>query len=376
MASIRTLAAGCERILVLAGVMTLAACEQSGDVADERIAEYRDGMTQSVDCPPEGEIEFVCGITNAEDILRIGDTDWLLASGMAGEGPAAATVQGKLHLVDRRDRSWQVLFPGDAPVFEHDTAQYAQCPGPLDTTNFSAHGLALRNDPAGSTQYRVYMTSHGAREAIEVFQLELAQKPALKWIGCVPLPANVWANSVEILRDGGFMATNFMDPAIGFAPIAAGEANGFVLEWHPGSDVRIIPGTELSGPNGIALSDDERYLYVTAFGSDTVVRFDLAAQPVARQEAALGVVPDNLRWSSDGTLYVAGGNVENACPNDATATCPGWSVWAIGPDTLELQRVTGATGSTGMPAISTALRVGDEVWVGTPRGNRLGILHK
>lgn len=345
-------------------------------VADGRITEHWDGVTKSAACPAENGIEFVCGLTNAEDILRIGATDWLLASGMAGAVPDAAPVQGKLHLVDLRDRSWQLLFPGNAPVFEQDMTLFAGCPGPLDTGNFSAHGLALQNYPAGSTQYRLYMTSHGAREAIEMFLLDLAQGPAVKWIGCVPLPANVWANSVEILGDGGFMATNFMDPAQGFAPIAAGEANGFVLEWHPGGAVEVIAGTELSGPNGIALSDDARYLYVAAFGSDAVVRFDLQETPPGRQEVALGVVPDNLRWTPHGTLYTAGGNVDTACPDAAAASCPGWSVWEINPDTLEASRVAGVTGSTAMPSVSTALLAGAEIWVGTPRGDRVGIVHK
>jgi predicted SnoaL-like aldol condensation-catalyzing enzyme len=351
-------------------------------IADGRIAEHWDGATKVAAaaaanpppaCPGEDGIAYVCGPTNAEDILRIGATNWLLASGMADERPGG--VGGKLHLIDSRDRSWDVLFPGSAPQFAHDTALFPDCPGPLDTANFSAHGLALQNFPAGSTQYRLYMTSHGAREAIEAFVVDASDRPTLTWIGCVPLPETVWANSVVILQDGGFLATKFMDPAAGFAPILAGEANGHVLEWHPGEAVRVVAGTELSGPNGIAVSDDERYLYVAAFGSDTLVRFDRDAQPASSVTVALEVTPDNLRWSEAGTLLTAGSNVENAC-EDATPCPPGWAVWEIAPDTLTAQRVVGMTGSAGMPAVSTALLVGDEVWVGTPRGDKVGILGK
>lgn len=137
----------------------------------------------------------------------------------------------------------------------------------------------------------------------------------------------------------------------------------------------MVPGTELSGPNGIALSDDGNQLYVTAFGGDTIVRFDLDAQPPTRTEATLGVTPDNLRWSPDGTLLTAGGNVEGACfDTNGTACGPGWSVLAIDPATLQAVRLGGMGPNPNMPAVSTALQVGNEIWTGSPRGDRIAIL--
>lgn len=356
-------------------------------IADGRLAEHWDGAAKSAPpsaaaasapaCAAEAGISYVCGLLNAEDILRIGSTDWLLATGMAGNSPAGPATSGTLHLVNARDRSWSVLFPGAEPRLAHDTALYPDCPGPLAVENFSAHGIALQNFPEGSTQYRLYMTSHGAREAVETFLLDLSGVPQLTWTGCVPMPPTVWANSVEILRDGGFMTTQFMDPAVGFAPVQAGENNGRVLEWHPGSPVRFIEGTDLSGPNGLALSDDERYVYVAAFGGRKLVRFDMSTTPVGRTEVELGLVPDNLRWTEAGTLYTAGGNVEGACRDASGADCgPGWSVWEIDPDTLAAHRVLGVAAGSALPAVSSALLVGGEIWIGTPAGDRVGILPK
>src|SRR5690606_41925279 len=110
--------------------------------------------------------------------------------------------------------------------------------------------------------YRLYATSHGALEAIQAFELDVrASEPSVAWVGCVPLPDGVWANSVAIREDGGFVTTKFMeDPSDpqGFQAIQAGEINGEVYGWRPGGDVTAMPGTELSGAKGIELAPDER----------------------------------------------------------------------------------------------------------------------
>lgn len=355
-------------------------------VADGRLVEHWDPATkvtqtaavseQSTTCPEEEGISYICGVLNAEDILRIGETDWVLVSGMAADMPGNPLTNGRLHLVNSQDRSWKELFPGSSPQMAHDTTLYPECPGPLDISNFSVHGITLQNYPAGSSQYRLYITSHGAREAIETFLVDVTAEPSVTWTGCIPLPATTWANSVVILQDGGFMATKFMDPTgSGFEAIRAKEVNGHVLEWHPGGEIAVIAGTELSGPNGIVVSDDERYVYVAVFGGNTLARFDLSTQPAEKVEVELGVVPDNVRWTHEGKLYTAGTNTVDGCFDDAGSPCgPGWSVWEIDPDTMQSRRVTGVGAGAAMPMVSTALLVGDEVWVGTPFGDKVGIL--
>src|SRR5690349_16903578 len=91
----------------------------------------------SPDCTPDGALQFVCGPKNAEDLERLGDTQWLIASGMdgalSGEGGSA---NGKLYLVDHRAKRWQEAFPGNAPAFRHDRTLYGGCPGPVNPKNF------------------------------------------------------------------------------------------------------------------------------------------------------------------------------------------------------------------------------------------------
>ena len=327
-------------------------------------------------CAPSGDLAYVCGPRNAEDIVQIGDSQWLILSGMstAAQGGGTATP-GQLYLVDHDRKTYEPWFPGVVPRLDLDAATFGACPGPLDVQNFSAHGLALRED--GEDTYKLYITSHGAREAIEIFDVDASgAKPAIVWRGCVVLPERTSSNSVAILSDGGFVTTKMMDPTDprGFAGILAGEVSGNVYEWHPGGAVRAVPGTELSGANGIELSPDERWMYVAAIGSREVVRFDRAADPVTKDVVTLDVRPDNLRWTDDGTLYTAGGNF---VPPAQCATPPcatGWSVIEIDPDTLETKRVAGVDQNAALQGASTGLAVGDEIWIGTFRGDRVGYL--
>ncbi len=364
----------------LVAVAALAGCgetpaPEATPAATAPAAAVAQAAAPAAPCVEEAGLAYVCGIINGEDILRL-SSPWLLVSGMNGELAGNAAINGKIHLVNPTDRSWEVLFPGAAPVLEHDAETFSSCPGPLDVGNFSAHGLALKAVGGQAEQYWLYMTSHGAREAIEVFRIDaITEKPTIKWVGCVPMPATSWTNSLVILNDGGFRATQFMDPTgSGMAGVIAKEITGHVFEWHPGGEVTVIAGTELSGPNGIAMSDDERYIYVAAFGTREIVRFDLSTTPAAKQGVPVGVAPDNVRWSSDGTLYTAGGNISEGCGGPDCGA--GWSVWELDPVAMTAAQLTGAGDGVALQGVSSALSVDDEIWFGTYGGDRIAILPK
>ena len=362
--------------LLACAVVGLSACGDASAPAEQEAAAPAVALqAPAAECTGEQGLTYVCGIINGEDILRL-SSPWLLVSGMNGELAGNAAINGKLHLVNPEDRSWEVLFPGATPVLEHDTEMFSACPGPLDVGNFSAHGLALKAVGGQPEQYWLYMTSHGAREAIEVFRIDaVTARPTLKWVGCVPMPATSWTNSLVILDDGGFRATQFMDPTgSGMAGVIAKEITGHVFEWRPGSEVTVIAGTELSGPNGIAMSDDERYIYVAAFGTQEIVRFDLSTTPATKQSVPVGVAPDNVRWSPDGTLYTAGGNITEGCGGPDCGA--GWSVWEVDPVTMTGAQLVGAPDGIAMQGVSSALAVGSEIWVGTYGGDRIAILPK
>lgn len=64
------------------------------------------------ECQAAGEYRFVCGPRNAEDLVLVPETQWIIASGMA---PGAA-----IYLIDSQQKSWTKLYPGDAPLAGSD----------------------------------------------------------------------------------------------------------------------------------------------------------------------------------------------------------------------------------------------------------------
>jgi hypothetical protein len=345
----------------------LAACGALG-LAISQLGVAAQAAPPPAGCAPDGALQFVCGPKNGEDILRLGSR-WLLVSGMDGALTGSEVANGRLYLVDHQAKTWSEAFPGTAPVFRHDRELYGNCPGPVNTRNFSAHGLSLREHTVG--HYRVYVTGHGTREAIEVFEVDATgAAPQVAWVGCVVLPEDVLANSVAILPDWGFVVTKFLDRRVptqqAMAEARQGKPNGVVYEWHPGGKVQAIAGTEMSAPNGIEVSPDGDTLYVAAFGTREFVRFQRSAGGVKRDTIPLDITPDNIRWSQGGKLLTAGGNAPGA------AAGAGWGVIEVDPATLATRRVAGTASSAGMQAISVGTDVGGEIWVGTFSGDRIG----
>ena len=211
------------------------------------------------ECPPVGGLNFLCGPIAAEDLVRMPGTHWIIGSGMSEKGGP-----GRLHLIDADKKTWEILYPGATPQNEFDAKSYASCPGAPDARTFGAHGIAIHDE--GSRRATLLAVNHG-REAVEVFKLDATgAKPAIRWIGCVPMDKNVSLNSVAFLPGGGFVATKFYDPTSkeSFGAIMAHKLTGGVLKWQRGSGTQPVPGTDLSGANGIEVSRDKVETAITA----------------------------------------------------------------------------------------------------------------
>lgn len=330
-------------------------------------------------CDPDSGLTFICGLTNAEDLVQVPDTPWIVASGLA-EG---AHTEGHIYLVNAHDRTVQVLLPGQT-VYQQDTDTFGACPGAPDETKFSAHGISLG---VGSASERpLYVVHHGERESVEVFKLKAgAVAPTLTWVGCVVYPAGVMGNGVAALPGGAFAASNFIstnDPKAA-DKLTAGQPEGGMLIWRPKTGWEEIPeAATISADNGVAASPDGKQLFVAGTGDETVVRLSLAETPGgsagSRAVIKTGFHTDNLRWGSDGFLYAAGARdtVANlfACAPNTTQRCTSpFSVMRIDPVTLQVREVVRHPGGPNFGAASTALRIGDEYWFGTPHGDRIAI---
>jgi hypothetical protein len=325
-------------------------------------------------CKPSGGLEFVCGLKNPEDLVAIPGTSWILASGMA---PGAGITA-----IDTRDGSHSQIYPGSSPAAKHDTL-YTECATPPAAATLETHGLDLR--VAANGRPTLYAVAHGARESIEVFDVEAAgAKPTLTWKGCVPMPQGLAANSVASFADGGLVATVLLMPGKTFADSIARKPTGAVYEWAPGKhDFELIRGSELPGNNGIEVSGDGKEIFVVSSGLQTIVAF-VHENPTKQLGTTqpLPFTPDNVHMAPNGHLLTAGmKNDEPACggapgPQHDLAklsTCPrGFIAMSIDPATLKETLYAQGPANPAFSNATMVVPVGKQFWIGSFSADRVG----
>ncbi|MDA1074269.1 MAG: SMP-30/gluconolactonase/LRE family protein [Proteobacteria bacterium] len=319
-------------------------------------------------CASEQGMVFVCGPQNAEDLIRVEGTPWIIASGMSGEG-----ISGHMYLLDPAQRSYQELYPGASPAFRWNTDEFATCPGQLNVADFSAHGLAIR--ALGGGMHRLYVTSHGERESVEVFEVDArGETPALTWVGCVVMPEHASINSVAPLPDGGFVTTRISgEGPEAFGNIFTGDITGYLYEWHPGGAIAVVAGTEMSGPNGIEVSPDGSKVFVASWGRGEVSRFGRAADGGLSHEQTVktNFRVDNLRWSRQGTLFAVGHRMSANQDCGQPLCMDEWEVAEVNPDTMTTRTLAVKKPVAGFTAATVAIDADDGLWLGTFQGDRL-----
>jgi hypothetical protein len=324
---------------------------------------------QTAGCAPAAGLSFICGVENPEDLVLVPNTRWLVASGMApGSG---------LHLVDTRAKTVRNLYAPGAPA-RADKTRFANCPGPLDPKLAVLHGLSIR--PAANGRYTVYATNHGGRESIEAWELDAGgESPTATWIGCVPMPDGMVANSVAAFSDGTLVATVLILPGKTFEDAFARRKTGVVLMWTPGSPAfRPIAGTELPANNGIETSPDDREFFVVSSTLKRVVAFARSNPGKPLRAAKLtAFAPDNVRWTADNKLITAGMlDDEPACggpPKDEKGIrcARGYVAATIDPKTMAVAVLARGPATPQFTGTAIAMRVGDELWLGSFNADRL-----
>ncbi|MBM0107821.1 hypothetical protein JM946_24060 [Steroidobacter sp. S1-65] len=320
------------------------------------------------DCPSDERAAYICNVRNAEDLVAVRDTAWVIA-GRVTDPP----TQGGFYLIDARSGAASPM----APDFRGATAPiYSECPGAPGKDEFAAHGIAIRYGTG--SKHELYAVNHNGRESVEIFDLDVSgERPELIWKGCVVVPRAVMPNSVAPVSGGGFMVTSFgirTDPET-YQKALAGGISGFVAKWAPGQGWSEVPGTQFSANNGVALSEDGKRLFVTGWGDRKLHVVSLGEMPYTHQAVELGAVhPDNIRATDDGRLLIAG---QAAMPADIFActklpTCEvGFKVIAVDPRSLSVEPLLDEPGSRSFGGASAAILVGNEIWVGTFNGSRI-----
>jgi len=355
-----------------------AACDAYATFFDDwlvrRLEEEAAEDSMVSDCEPAGDYSFMCGLKSAEDLVLVPGTKWIIASGFA---------EGGFYLIDSEQKTFGSLRTSDEPGASHDMERFGACPGSPDTDQLIMHGLNIRPGEKGHST--LYAVAHGARESIEVFDVDASgERPALTWKGCILTPDAQEANSVASLADGSLLVTIPLHTGIEISEALAGKLTGQVYRWAPGdSGMTPVQGTEMPYANGIEVSADGKEFYVASSGLFTVTAFsNTNPARVLRRTDTLVFVPDNLHMSRDGKLVTAGLHVEDdACGRvlqseefklEAFASCPRpFTVWSIDPQTMQGEALASGPANPNFSNITMGLEVGGELWIGTFAGDRV-----
>jgi hypothetical protein len=297
---------------------------------------------QTTACEVDSNALFVCGVANPEDLYRIPNTDWVIASGRISDS------EGPIYAVHVSSHQVENIYPVNAATPNFNNVTYQECPGPIRI--FQPHGLTLRQ--GSDDQHILYVVGHGAREAVEVFNLDVrGDVPSLTWIGCIPAPEGTRRiNSITVLPDGYLGATNF------------DTAGGELWEWHPSTDWVKVPGSDMLGPNGLVSSAGGDWFYVGGWSDRALIRISRGKTPVQIDHIQVGFNVDNVRWGADGRV-IAAGHISR-CPDENPCELSAARVAKVNPDSLSVEQLVDYDGNDFFELGTVAIDADDEIWIG------------
>lgn len=338
--------------------------------------------------PPPGTVGTICGFANPEDVEVVPAAELLLVSemrhGRGADGGLLAALP--LGVSEQRQTPPRRLWPtGDrtrdvnvAPAPVGDPS----CIEPPAADAFSPHGVA--SAPVGPGVVRIAVVGHGAREAIELFDLAGGGKGAsLSWRGCVPLPPNTIANDVSLAPDGEIIVSNYMPAMRGLRGLyytvksGLGGTTGDVMAWRSATGWRHLPGTAAACPNGVLVSPDGAAVYYAETGSGRISRVQRAGAPAEQkpEHVVIGGNPDNLSLTPRGTILAAthtDGAAFLLCVFGRQPCRTGWSLFEIDPATLRATQLLHHDGSA-VGAVASAAEFAGRVYLGSVFDDRIGV---
>lgn len=326
------------------------------------------------DCEPEGNARPICVFTNPEDIVALPGDQALLI----GEyGASADEHSGGLVVFTLESETRRVVFQGgqDSATFESGWGDPG-CSTPPSSA-FNSHGIDLVEREDGRLQLLV--VQHGGREAVEMFEvMGEGTEWSVEWRGCVPAPPNASLNEVTALPNGDFYTTQMtpIDPPVDLTGELPTEATGHAFGWSQADAAfRRIGGTDGILPNGLEISLDGRFLYMNASGESSLRKVDLTT---GREVARVTVeTPDNLSWAPDGRLLVASlsgfnGDDFAACATLKHGACGiPFKIIAVDPESMTTLGTVYESDGAPMGAGTVGLQVGQELFIGSFKGDRI-----
>ena len=214
--------------------------------------------------------------------------------------------------------------------------------------------FAFPGSSGGSANYLIAPTGSGdvGEFGVGVIDLDAGRARVI--------PTDFKGHSVVALPEGGFAATS--------------GGTGDVWEYHTVTGWRRVPGSEDTAPNGLEISKDGRWMYIAGWSEEKLTRISRGQTPVQKDVVALGFRPDNLRMSPDGSVILAAGHTDKDGRSISEPREPlreTTNVAEIDPQTLEVRRIFEHPAIEGFVASTTATQIGNEIWLGSYRGDRI-----
>lgn len=323
-------------------------------------------------CEPEGSAQFLCGIYNVEKLIPVDGSRWAIGSASGG-GPNKIPP---MYFLNLDTENFYPLDPSSITV-EHDAQQYPNCSKPdFATMNSAGMDVKIIDDVK-----RFYVVNHGGRMTTEVFDIDTSGSslPKLTWKGCITPPKDNWfMDDLALFGDGSMIITSFFDtkdPEF-VHKLSNGIPHGELGIWSPVTGWELIPTGDVSGPNGIILSSDEKTVFFADWGGNGLVKMDLQTHKMTRIK--LGFQVDNILWSQNESYILAGGQngpVADAfvcleAANKANCDIP-FSLVAVDPHTLDTKKLHGPA-MIGVVGTGTgAMQDGKSLWLTAFRSDRL-----
>jgi hypothetical protein len=356
-------------------VSVVAALALTGAILAQQKGEEKAAKQKAPPAPPllgcgmQDDAEIICGTRSPEDLELSPDGKYLIVAQFVNGPPGQGAG---MSLFDPSKKTFTKMTATAEPL--KDWGDPA-CPGPIGDA-LAPHGTSIAKRSNGKMQ--LFIVNHGGRESIEMYELKQAG-PAwnLVWHGCVTTTQAY--NDVAALADGGFVATHptalqtqTKDGKGGAGNAFGGQPSGFVSRWTPGKGEAELPGTRTGYPNGVIATPDGRMAYFAAWTVREVHKYDL------RAGKELGVVkldfmPDNLTWTKKNQVLAAGiQGIQGECPAGSGTPCiQGFGVAVVEPGKMQAKTVYDSKGKRLISGVSSALQMGNAVYVGAFQGDRL-----
>jgi len=312
-----------------------------------------------LECGMHGEVEAICNTRAPEDFEVTPDGRFLIVAKFG------AVTDQSLDLYELSTKRFSALSITDAKREGWGEPGCTESIG----LQVSAHGLSLTQRTSGAWQ--LYVVNHNVRESMEMYELlPDGNTWKLEWRGCVM--AQEPYNDVAALADGSFVATRPQALQQEGQNLFAGEPSGNVGIWTAAAGERALPGTEYGYPNGVLVSDDRRYAYISGWTTFSFHKYDLVAEREVGR-ADFSFMPDNLTWTSDGKILAAGiKGVQGNCPAESEYPClQGTVVAEVDPDTLAVTEIFDSAGRALINGTSVAIEAGGDIYIGSFQGTRM-----